>query len=126
MEKNKTMIAMEEGYGLADLISMSDEEIDGSRPIPYVDPVKPWKKMHFRNVEVKEMQKVIFKDGKLVYEKPALDTIRSYVKHQLTEQVWEEEQRFENPHIHYVDLTTKLYNIKKSMLEQFDSLEGEG
>ena len=119
------IFSKETGYALADLISMSDETFDGTKPIPYIDPIKPWKKMSFHDVEVKEMQQVIFKDGKLVYDKPSLDDIRNYVKIQLIEQVWEEEQRFENPHVHYVDLSTKLYDIKKQMLEQYDSLEGE-
>ena len=119
------IFSKETGYALADLISMSDETFDGTKPIPYIDPIKPWKKMSFHDVEVKEMQQVIFKDGKLVYDKPSLDDIRNYVKIQLIEQVWEEEQRFENPHVHYVDWSTKLYDIKKQMLEQYDSLEGE-
>lgn len=83
-----------------------------------MDPVKPWKKMYFSNVEIKDMQVTIFKDGKLVYEKPELDKIKEYVAYQLKNQVWEEEQRYENPHIHYVDLSKKLYKVKEGMLEK--------
>ena len=64
-------------------------------------------------------QKEIFKDGKLVYDKPKLDDIRAYVKEQLTSRVWEEEQRYDNPHIHYVDLSKKLYSVKEKMLEAY-------
>lgn len=109
----------ETGYGLADLLTMYDEEVDDTKPFPYVDPVKPWKKMQFENVNIRELQKVIFQDGKLVYDKPALDDIRQYVQEQLKEQVWEEEQRYENPHIHYVDLSKKLYDVKEKMLEAY-------
>lgn len=109
----------ETGYGLADLLTMYDEEVDDTKPFPYVDPVKPWKKMQFENVDIRELQKVIFQDGKLVYDKPALDDIRQYVQEQLKEQVWEEEQRYENPHIHYVDLSKKLYDVKEKMLEAY-------
>lgn len=109
----------ETGYGLADLLTMYDEEVDDSKPFPYVDPVKPWKKMQFENVNIRELQKVIFRDGKLVYDKPALDEIRQYVQEQLKGQVWEEEQRYENPHIHYVDLSRKLYDVKEKMLEAY-------
>lgn len=111
----------ETGYGLADFISLYDEKFDPSKPIPYVDPAKPWKKLQFENVEIKQMQQLIFKDGKLVYEKPELKDIRAYVQHQLKNQVWEEEQRFENPHTHYVDLSEELFRTKKEMLEKFDS-----
>lgn len=109
----------ETGYGLADLLTMYDEEVDDSKPFPYVDPVKPWKKMQFENVNIRELQKVIFRDGKLVYDKPALEEIRQYVQEQLKGQVWEEEQRYENPHIHYVDLSRKLYDVKEKMLEAY-------
>ncbi|MFQ9511816.1 MAG: nicotinate phosphoribosyltransferase, partial [Lachnospiraceae bacterium] len=47
---------------------------------------------------------------------PELSEIREYVQYQLTNTVWEEEQRFENPHTHYLDLSTNLYNIKEEML----------
>ena len=60
----------------------------------------------------------IFKDGELVYKKPKLDEIREYVDYQLKNQVWEEEQRFENPHTHYVDLSPTLYKIKEDMLKK--------
>ena len=52
------------------------------------------------------------------YMFPELDTIKAYVTEQLDHQIWEEEQRFTNPHIHYVDLSKKLYQIKEEMLAQ--------
>lgn len=112
------VFSKETGYALADLLTFYDEKVDVSKPYPYVDPVKPWKKMYFSNVEIKDMQVTIFKDGKLVYEKPELDKIKEYVAYQLKNQVWEEEQRYENPHIHYVDLSKKLYKVKEGMLEK--------
>ena len=112
------IFSKETGYGLADLLTFYDEEVDVSKPYPYVDPVKPWKKMHFENVKIKEMQVTIFKDGKLVYDKPSLKEIKDYVSYQLSNQVWEEEQRYENPHVHYVDLSKELYRVKAGMLEK--------
>ena len=105
------------GYGLADLLTLYDEEVDSTKPYYYVDPVKPWKKMCFENFEAKALHVTIFKDGELVYNKPNLTEIKDYVKYQLDNLVWEEEQRYENPHTHYVDLSRKLYEVKKEMLE---------
>ena len=107
----------ETGYGLADLLTLYDEEVDDSKAFSYVDPIKPWKKMKFDNVDIKELHVTIFEEGKLVYKKPTLSKIRDYVAYQLKNQVWEEEQRYENPHTHYVDLSEKLYQIKESMLK---------
>ncbi|MBE5944365.1 MAG: nicotinate phosphoribosyltransferase [Lachnospiraceae bacterium] len=112
------IFSKETGYGLADLLTFYDEEVDISKPYPYVDPVKPWKKMYFENVDIKKMQVTIFDKGELVYNIPSLAKIREYVANQLKYQVWEEEQRYENPHTHYVDLSKKLYEAKASMLEK--------
>ncbi len=106
----------ETGFGYADLITFDDEVIDGDVAFPFVDPVKPWKNLSFENVDVKKLHVTIFEDGKLVYEKPSLDEIRAYVKDQLEHTVYEEEQRFHNPHRHYVDLSKKLYEKKEEML----------
>lgn len=106
----------ETGYGLADLLTLYDEEVDGEKEFAYVDEHKPWKNMKFKDVIAKPLQVTIIKDGKLVYDMPTLEEIRAYVKDQLTNQVWEEEQRFENPHIHYLDLSKKLYEVKEGLL----------
>jgi nicotinate phosphoribosyltransferase len=72
--------------------------------------------MKFRNVDAKPLQVTIFKDGELVYKNPSLKEIQQFVKDQLANEIWEEEQRFYNPHIHYLDLSQKLYEMKKELL----------
>ena len=47
---------------------------------------------------------------------PSLDDIRAYVQSQLQNEVWSEEQRFENPHKHYLDFTPDYYDMKMEML----------
>lgn len=106
----------ETGYGYADLLTLSYENPSDNEKFPYVDPKKPWKKLAFENYTAKKLHYTIFEDGKLVYKLPELSEIREYVQYQLTNTVWEEEQRFENPHTHYLDLSTNLYNIKEEML----------
>jgi nicotinate phosphoribosyltransferase len=112
----------ETGYGLADLLTLEDEVVDGDKPFPYVDEQKPWKKMQFEDVIAKPLQVTIFRDGELVYQKPKLSEIRAFVQDQLQNQVWEEEQRFENPHIHYLDLSEALYSIKEELLSKGDNI----
>ena len=60
----------------------------------------------------------VFDKGKRVYELPTLEEIRSYVKRQLGEEIWEEEQRFNNPHVHYMDMTPDYYDLKMSLLHE--------
>ncbi len=106
----------ETGKATADLLTLEGETVDTSKPYAYVDPTRPWKRMTFENIEAKPLQVTIFKDGELVYEKPALKDIQAFVKKQLQDEIWEEEQRFANPHIHFLDLSKKLYKVKDDLL----------
>ena len=56
-------------------------------------------------------------DGKRIKQSPSLDEIKNYVKQQLETEVWSEEQRFENPHIHYLDMSPKYYKMKMELLK---------
>lgn len=108
----------ETGYGFCDLLTLDDEEVIDNVPFSVKSPQKPWKDITLENFHAEKLQKTIFDNGKLVYQKPTLDEIRAYVRKQLTETVWTEEQRLENPHLHYTDLSLKLYNLKESLLEK--------
>ena len=85
----------------------------------YMDEIKPWKRRSFTNFTCEKLQKQIFAGGELVYELPTLKEIQQKVKDQLSASVWPEEQRFENPHTHYVDLSMELYRTKQEMLEKY-------
>lgn len=104
------------GKAVADLLGKYEEEIDLSQSFRYVDPVAPWRQRTFDDCTCKELQVPIFQNGKLVYELPALDEIREYVRKQMEEQMWSEEQRFENPHAHYLDMTPSYYDMKMELL----------
>ena len=58
------------------------------------------------------------KDGKRVAPPPPLTEIQAYVKKQLQEEIWEEEQRFENPHRHYLDMSPSYYEMKMDLLSE--------
>lgn len=104
------------GKAKADLIAKADEEIDMSGSFKFVDPNMPWKDLRFVNCTAKPLQVRIFENGKRVYELPKLKDIRDYVEKQLNEEIWDEEQRFVNPHIHYLDMTPGYYEMKMKML----------
>lgn len=106
----------EDGKAIADLIAKENEQLDFGTPVRYVDPNKPWKNRSFENCSAKELQIPIFKEGNCVYERPTLADIRAYVQEQLDGEIWKEEQRFENPHTHYLDMTPDYYEMKMSLL----------
>ena len=108
----------EDGHAVADLIALTDETVDMTTPYRYVDPVKPWKNRRFENFTAKKLSRLYVKDGRRVENLPTLHEIRDYVKHQLEHEIWQEEQRFENPHRHYLDMTPDYYDMKMSLLHK--------
>ena len=105
------------GMAVADYVCVHDEQLDTENPITITifDPLATWKKCTLENVYAKEMLKPIFQKGKLVYDLPDIQTIRTRCKEQV-DTLWEEVKRFENPHNYYVDLSPKLWNIKQELL----------
>lgn len=108
----------ESGQAVADLIAGADETVDLSSPYRYVDPEKPWKNRYFEKCTAKELQKPVIKNGKRVIPTQSLEEISSYVKQQLETEIWLEEQRFENPHKHYLDMSPKYYEMKMNLLDE--------
>lgn len=104
------------GHAIADLIAGHGEDIDMRKPYRFVDPIEPWKVREFTDCSAKSLQQLIIKDGKLERELPTVREIQKYVRDQLDNEIWPEEQRFENPHRHYVDMSPKYYEMKMDML----------
>lgn len=108
----------ETGKAMADYITMYDEVVDVSDGITLFDPVQTWKQRTFHNVHAKKLNTLIYKDGKRVYQSPALPDIRAYCAAQV-ETLWDEVTRFENPHRYYVDLSQKLWDERQRLLDEF-------
>lgn len=106
------------GKAVADYLTIKGEEIDTTHPVRYVDPINYWKNRSFVDCTFKPLQRQIFKNGELVYDLPTLEDIRNYVRNQLDNEIWEEEQRFENSHPHYLDMSPAMYELKMSMLHE--------
>lgn len=112
----------EEGHAVADLLANYDEKISTDRPFRYVDPEQPWKNRSFENFTVKKLKQPVIKSGKRVMPMVSLTEIRDYVKRQLATEIWQEEQRFENPHRHYLDMTPDYYELKMSLLHNLKEI----
>ena len=57
-------------------------------------------------------------NGKRTKASPCLEEVRAYVKQQLDKEIWQEEQRFINPHTHYLDMSPAYYNMKMEILAE--------
>lgn len=107
----------ESGKALADELCVYDETIDSDQPHTIFHPEAIWKHKTLTNFTVKKLQVPIFQQGELVYTCPKLEDVRAYCLEQI-DLLWDEVKRFENPHTYYVDLSQKLWEIKRSLLEQ--------
>ena len=103
----------------ADLICLADEKLDADENMVLFDPIDTWKKTKFLGgtYEVRELLVPVIKKGKRVYESPSVMELRDYC---LKEQnnLWDESRRFVNPQKVYVDLSQKLWELKKDLLEE--------
>lgn len=116
--KNVYRVYSAEGKAIAELLTLPGEKPSTNSPYCYIDPEKPWKELYFENCTFKNMQELVIKDGKQIVKPPTLKEIRAYVQDQLTHEIWEEEQRFENPHSHYLDMSPEYYHMKMDLLNR--------
>lgn len=107
----------EDGKMIADLIALHDEVFDNKDELTIFSESQPWKQRTFTNYEIKEQHVLIFKNGKQVYDLPSTEEVREYCKKQY-DMLWDEVKRFTNPHNYYVDLSSKLYELKYKMLSE--------
>ena len=103
-----------EGKCFADYIGLHDEGVDGG-PLELFDPEATWKRQTVTDYTAKELLVPVFRDGELVYDRPALADIRAFAQGQLAT-LWSEVRRFDNPHNYYVDLSQKLWDLKHELL----------
>ncbi len=104
----------DEGQSIADLIGGTEEKPEDIKRL--IDPIKPWKKLPVEGLHFVELQKLFMKEGKRLFPREEIKTVRDRLRYQLNNEVWQEEQRFENPHRHYLDMTPAYYEMKMKLL----------
>ena len=104
---------------IADLITLADEVISPEEELLLFDPVETWKRTLLKpgEFEVKEVLQPVFKNGTCVYESPSVMELQKFCREEINT-LWPESQRLTNPHPVYVDLSEKLYNLKKQLLDE--------
>ena len=117
MQRHFNYIPREGMEALADYLTVYDETVDDTRDLVIFDPDATWKTKRISNFTAKELQVPIFQGGKLVYDLPKLEDIRSYCAQQVNS-LWDEVKRFDNPQTYYVDLSQKLWDIKYGLLRR--------
>ena len=119
---NKTVYRVydkESGKIKADLICLVDEVFDEKEPLLLFDPIEPWKKTKLApcSYQMRDLMVQVFKEGECCYTSPKVMEIQEYCKKE-QETLWDETRRLVNPHKVYVDLSSRLYDIKIQLLDQ--------
>lgn len=112
------LYSTENGKAIADVLTLSDESIDASKPYTLFDPDFTWKKREAENFVIRDLLTLIYKNGALVYNPPKLEQIRNYSAAQALT-LWDEVKRFDNPHKYYVDMSKKLWKIRAELIEKY-------
>ena len=114
------IIEKDSGKVFADYIALEEERFSEAEDLVLFDPIDTWKKSTLKggSYEMRPLLVPIFLGGKLVYNCPSVEEIKAHCKKE-QESLWEECRRLTNPHAVHVDLSDKLYEMKKQLLTQY-------
>lgn len=102
---------------VADLIMMDDEIIDDTKPLTIYHSVHSWKKLVLENIYSKPLLSLYY-DKEVCKDIPTLIQSRENLKENLNS-FWEEYLRLNNPQEYKVDISDKLYDLKKDLIEKY-------
>ena len=113
------------GMAIADLITLHDEVVCEDEPLTIFHPIETWKKHEVENFRLEKLQHTIVKRGELVYQFPTLQEIQAFSKAELSK-FWEEYLRLDVPQVYKVDLSSKLHELKISMISEIHAEAKKG
>ena len=108
-----------DGKVKADLICLIDEQFDPADDLVLFDPQEPWKRTRLRGGEytMRDLMIQVFDNGRCIYDSPSVMEMRNFCQKEL-DTLWDETRRLVNPHMVYVDLSKKLYDMKLDLLDE--------
>ena len=110
------------GKAIADVITLSDEVIDDTKPYEIFDPNHTWKRKVVEDFKAVKLQTKIFENGKQIYQSPSVKEIAEHCKKSV-DALWDEVKRFEKPHTYYVDLSQALWDQRNCLLNAANKKE---
>lgn len=111
------LVDKESGKIKADLVALEDEVLDLSSSITLYDPDNTWLRMKLEPERYTAYETMIpvIEHGKRVYTSPPVMAIRDYATKQ-KDLLWDEHKRLVNPQPVPVDLSDRLYDLRKKMI----------
>ncbi|MDA3047818.1 nicotinate phosphoribosyltransferase [Campylobacter sp. JMF_08 NE1] len=112
------------GMALADLITLENENIDESAPLEIFHPLYTYKRKKLENFSAKAMLKPVFVHGKFVGEKKSVMQIAEFSR-KAKAKFWCEYLRNIHPQTYKVDLSAKLWETRKSLIDEINANLGK-
>ena len=106
-----------EGMAVADLIALEGEDIDFTAPLTIFHPQEPWKKMTLEHYSVKKLLQPLFIEGRAQPIPTDVKEISAYRASQ-EKTIWDEYLRPVNPNRYKVDLSDKLWNLRRELMDR--------
>ena len=103
------------GKAFADLITLSDEMLDESRPLTLFDPREIWKRTTMTEYRLRKLLQPFMRTGKYVGQASSIHQISLY-RAQDEETIWDEQLRLVNPQPYKMDLSQKLWDLRHALL----------
>ena len=102
------------GYAIADILTLEGEKINQDNLL-IISPIDYLKSKTIDNFELVELQKVIFKNGCLVYDDPSIIEKKEYCAKQM-KTLYPEVRRTTMPYIYPVSGTSDYVELKKKLI----------
>ncbi len=104
-----------QGMAFADLITLSDEVIDQSQPLELFDPKDTWKRSTLQQYSLRRMLQPMYRNGEFVGQQHSVKEISAW-RAQDEKTIWDEHLRLMNPTLFKVDLSQKLWDLRRDLL----------
>lgn len=111
------IIDLENGKAQGDYITMHDEDLQSEERIKMFHPVHTFVSKFVTNFEAKNLHEHVIVKGKVCYQNPTLEEMRTYTMNNL-DLLWDEYKRAMNPEEYPVDLSQKCWNNKMRNIEE--------
>jgi nicotinate phosphoribosyltransferase len=106
------------GMATADLLTLKDEELNlhSNIRLHHPDDEKTYRSLSVDEIgEVEPLLADIMLDGKVIYDWPSIESMRTIRDHDL-ERLDAGVKRIMNPHIYHVSLSPKLWELKQELI----------
>lgn len=122
VKKVYRIINKDTGMAAGDYIALDDEDVYSEPSIKLFHPTHTYLEKEVKNFEARDLHIDAFIDGKQVYDVPSVQESAAYFNEN-KKLLWNEYQRLLNPEFYPVDLSTKCWENRNTILRRLSKKE---